>query len=243
MSVTGAGTEQVPDGGGAEAPGGGQAAPAGGVPPDFVQRFDQFVTDFGGVGERLERVESALQTTERAPQEPRQPQTPDSRYLMDPETGLYFDRLTNQWHEEPPAGAGGSEYDLTPAQVQEMVQHGVEQAMQPYAQQNRRQQYAALEEAYPDLRDKEIVAEVAAEAQRLIAATPGADPEAWRSPELLETLYLARQARQGAEGEVRPEGQPSTVLEDPAAAAAGAKELEDEGDKIVQAGQAGRFFS
>lgn len=251
MSVSGAGVVPSDAAVAAEAAGGeaGAQQQQGGVPPNFAERFDKFVNDFGGVGERIDRIEQALTAEPEGGEGEYEyegeyedaPQTPDSRFLMDPESGLFYDRLTGEWHDDVPGEFEQGGEELSVEDVQAMIEDGIAEGIQPFQQNNLRQQYAALEEAYPDLRDKEIVAEVAAEGQRLVAQIPGADPEAWKSPALLEQLYLARQARETAGGEAPATGAPSTQLES-SSAATGAQELEDEGDAIVNAGRRGSFF-
>lgn len=250
MSVSGAGVVPSDVAAAAEAAGGGEAGAQqqqGGVPPNFAERFDKFVNDFGGVGERIDRIEQALTAEPEGGEGEHEgeyedaPQTPDSRFLMDPESGLFYDRLTGEWHDDVPGEFEQGGEELTVEDVQAMIQDGIAEGIQPFQQNNLRQQYAALEEAYPALRDKAVVAEIAAEGQRLVAQIPGADPEAWKSPALLESLYLARQARETAGGEVPATGEPSTQLEG-SSAATGAQELEDEGDAIVKAGRNGSFF-
>lgn len=242
MSVAGAGTETgAPPAEGAPeaAPAQGAQAPAG-LPDNFAERFEQFASTMDALPERLERLEQGAQAPPAG--EPAQAQVPDTRYLLDPQSGMFMDRLTGQWLEEPPGGDYG-EPELTAEAVQQMVEQGVQQALAPQARQQMLAQVAALEEKYPELRDEAIAAEVKQEAQRLVQATmPGADAEAWKNPALIEKIYLARSAGERAEGEVPPTGEPSTQLESPSAAAAGVKELEDEGDAIVKAGQRGSFL-
>lgn len=241
MSVAGAGAGAPPEGGQEAGQGqGGEQGAAQGLPEGFADRFEQFASSFEGLPERIDRIEGALQ----APAEqPRQPQTPDSRYLMDPQSGFFFDRLSGQWLEEPPDDYG-REQELSPQDVQRMIAEGVEQGLEPERERTRLSQFAALQENYADLRDPKVVERVVQEAQGLIQRmAPDADPDAWKAhPELIEKIYLAQTAGERAEGEVPPTGEPESVLEGSAAATAGKKALDDEGDAIVAAGQKGSFF-
>lgn len=243
MSVAGAGTGEAAEAG--QGAGEGQGAAQGaaqGLPEGFAERFEQFASSFEGLPDRIDRIEGALQAPP-AEQQRQQPQQPDSRYLLDPESGFFFDRLSNEWLEEPP-GDYGAEQELSPQQIQAMIAQGVEQGLEPERERTRMAQFAALQENYADLRDPKVVEGVVQEAQGLIQRmSPDASPDAWKQhPELIEKLYLAGRAGEQAEGEVSPTGEPESVLEGSAASTAGQKALDDEGDAIVAAGQKGSFF-
>jgi hypothetical protein len=229
MTVSGAG-EGVPAEG---APEGAEAAPeqAPALSPEISERF-----------ERMESlIEDALGHEPEGEPEQQQPEQ-EQRYLLDPATGRIFDRLSQQFVPDDLAEQMLGPEEMSPEQMQrhidEQVSARVAEAMQPYAQQQQAQELAALEEAYPDMRDAKVATAVVEEAQKLASQTR--DPEAWRSAAFLENVYLARQARERAEQEVPASGQAPTH-EQPGAVPADA-EAEDYGDRIVAARPGGGFW-
>jgi len=124
--------------------------------------------------------------------------------------------------------------------VEQQIAQRVQEAVAPLQAEQHAQQLAALEEAYPPMRDPEVAQRVVAEAREL-AAKYG-NPEVWRSPEILENVFLAQRARERAaeEEQASPTGD-DVELEGAGAVASGGQSETDVGDAIVAAGS-GRAF-
>lgn len=234
MTITGAGE-------GAASP---EGAPEGAQAPPEAQEQAQAPAVTPELMERFERMEGLLQDAigtepEGEPQQPQQP----PRFVVDPQSGQLWDRLSNQFVPDEIANELLGPEEMSPEQVQrhidEQVNARVAEAMQPYAQQQQAQEFAALEEAYPQLREPAVIQKVIAEAQGLASQTR--DPEAWRNAAFIENTYLALQARERAESEVPASGQVPTH-EEPGAVPPDA-EAEDYGDRIVNARKGHAFWT
>ena len=240
MAVSGAGTGGE---GGGEAVQGGQEgaqeaqqqqAPA--IPPELAQRLDALE----GVPEAIAELREALSMSDADPGDGGLQQQAEPEVLMDPRTGQMFDARTG----EPIDVDAGLGPELSAEQISDLVESRAreiaQEAVAPLQAQQHAAQLAALEETYPQMRDHDVAQRVVAEAREL-AAEYG-NPEAWRSPKLLENVYLAQRARERAEeeDELPPTGDAET-LEDPGAVAAAGQSESDVGDAIVAAG-GGRSF-
>lgn len=238
MSVAGAGGE-----GGGEAAAAPEAAAAEQTvdPAELASRLDGFEQKFGGVPDALAQIQEAFNLAGEGDEgDPGIQQQAAPQFVIDPATGITYDLETGL-----PADDGG-DYgaEMTPEDVEGLVEQRAreiaQEAVQPLQAEQHAQQLAALEEAYPALRDQATAESVVAEAREL--AERMGNPDAWRDPGVLENVFLAQRARERAEeeGEFPPTGE-AEELEEPGAVATGGQSESDLGDKIVAAG-GGRSF-
>jgi hypothetical protein len=135
------------------------------------------------------------------------------------------------------------------AQVQQAMEtllpQAVQQAVQPLQDRFLQQDADQLEKKYPALSEPETQNEVIQEAVAF-ATTALGDPELARSPQVIETVYLAKMAREGKTPAV-PAGGSDAALEGAGGAQAGADGGDDDADVvdgIVNAGgRGGDLFS
>lgn len=248
MAVSGAGGAApagTPAEGGEAAQGGAQgqqeaAQQQAGLPDALAQRFNEFESRFGQVPDQLAQVMAALEGDGGEGDPGALQQEANSPFIL-AQDGQVYDLRTGQL-ANPADLVGGDELtpDAIDARINERAQQIAQEAVAPLQAEQRAQQLAALEDSYPDMRDPQVAREVVDQAREM-AARIGA-PEAWRDPEVLEQVYLARSARERAGQEEPATGRVQNELEQAGASGAQGPSAEDEADEIVAAGTHGSFF-
>lgn len=152
---------------------------------------------------------------------------PQAQFQPEPEIDPY------QQEYEP--FQGQEDQGLDAQRVQQMIQQGVQEAVNPILQERQHEQILDLEEEFPDLRKPEV-AQATLEASQRLAHRLG-QPDRAVDPELLRMVYLAERASKRAESEVPAGQEPTVELEAGAAAATQPPQELSEADRIVAAGK------
>lgn len=238
MEASEAGTAvEAGEGEGGQEQGGVSLSELSGRMDAWEQRFG---SQIGELGSRFDEFSSALQ--DEPDDEPEQPQRP-GRYVQDPESGTIFDRITGEPLSDDEAARFGEPEPMSRQDLSSMIE---DRAREIAREENRSlheaeqtRQIRALEEHYPELRTDDRAKLVADEAKEF-AAELGL-PEAWKSPRVLEQVYLAQKARERAGQEEPADGQYDGQLES-AGAMPPSAEGTDVGDAIVNAGRGDGFW-
>ncbi len=195
--------------------------------PDVLERLNQFEQSFDGFKQDIEQ---------RLPSADGQ----GDELYVDERTGEVFDAQGNpvnfgesgqQQDAQGEDDWGADEFGPTPEEIAERAKAEAlkefEQRLEPMQQYMQDQQLAALEDQYPQLRDKGVAKDVFDQAVQ--RAQQYGNPELATSPRFLEDTYLVMRAREHASQETPAGADQGVALE-----AGGGQAPAEEPDPIQQ---------